>query len=169
MTLNRTTFLDPDGIKLRNSEGLYAGDYIFPGFWIWGKMVEVFSDFGYEPNNFVLAPYDWRLGFEQLEKRDKFLTQLKLNIESMRKLHDEKVIIITHSLGGKLFYYFLNWVENTLSQEERESLERKGALSWTDYHVDSFVSLGGPFLGLVCLLSKNHFFINSDILLQQVL
>jgi hypothetical protein len=39
----RETGLDPEGIKLRAATGLEAADYLFPGYWVWGKLIQNFA------------------------------------------------------------------------------------------------------------------------------
>jgi phospholipid:diacylglycerol acyltransferase len=56
LKLNSTSLLDYNGIKLRNSEGLSKG-YLYPGFWILGKLIQTFSEFGYDVNNFYIQSY----------------------------------------------------------------------------------------------------------------
>ena len=47
MALNSTDGLDPEGIKLRASEGLLAVDYFFPGYAVWAGMIHAAADLGY--------------------------------------------------------------------------------------------------------------------------
>jgi hypothetical protein len=56
MALNSTTGLDPDGVKLRASEGLFGVDYFFPGYAVWAKIIEAAADLGYDSNNLVGHP-----------------------------------------------------------------------------------------------------------------
>jgi phospholipid:diacylglycerol acyltransferase len=42
-TTCRETGLDPEGIKLRAATGLEAADYLFPGYWVWGKLIQNFA------------------------------------------------------------------------------------------------------------------------------
>jgi phospholipid:diacylglycerol acyltransferase len=60
-------------------------------------------------NNYLKLK-DWRLGFEQLELRDNYFTKLKYKIESFKKIHNKKSILICHSFGSLIAYYFFNWV-----------------------------------------------------------
>jgi phospholipid:diacylglycerol acyltransferase len=41
MKLNPKTGLDPDGMKLRAAQGLGAADYLVPGYWVWGRIIQV--------------------------------------------------------------------------------------------------------------------------------
>lgn len=60
MALNSTTGLDPEGVKLRASEGLFGVDYFFPGYAVWAKIIEAAADLGYDTNNLVRVPSGFR-------------------------------------------------------------------------------------------------------------
>jgi Lecithin:cholesterol acyltransferase len=49
----QSTGLDPEGVALRASEGLAAVDFLMPGYFVWGKIIEALADVGYETNNLV--------------------------------------------------------------------------------------------------------------------
>lgn len=51
----QSTGLDPEGVALRASEGLAAVDFLMPGYFVWGKIIEALADVGYETNNLVRA------------------------------------------------------------------------------------------------------------------
>ena len=53
MALNSTDGLDPEGIRLRASEGLLGVDYFFPGYAVWAGLIEAAADLGYDTNNLV--------------------------------------------------------------------------------------------------------------------
>lgn len=53
MALNSTDGLDPEGIRLRASEGLLGVDYFFPGYAVWAGPIEAAADLGYDTNNLV--------------------------------------------------------------------------------------------------------------------
>lgn len=40
-------------MALRASEGLAAVDFLMPGYFVWGKIIEALADVGYETNNLV--------------------------------------------------------------------------------------------------------------------
>ena len=65
----------------------------------------------------------------------RYFSRLTRNIESYKKIAGEKVVLVTHSMGGNLMYYFFQWV-----QEHRSP-------GWVDEHVHSLVSIAAPFLG----------------------
>ncbi len=69
LKLNRTSGMDPLGIKLRPAQGLEAADYLLPGYWIWARVIEDAAAIGYDSNSLRLIAYDWRLSFAALEER----------------------------------------------------------------------------------------------------
>lgn len=56
----QSTGLDPEGVALRASEGLAAVDFLMPGYFVWGKIIEALADIGYETNNLVRLSTDKR-------------------------------------------------------------------------------------------------------------
>lgn len=81
-------------------------------------MISNLAAIGYDSNSMHLASYDWRLPFENLEKRDLYFTKLKSVIEILVKGHGgKKVVIVSHSMGSLVFKYFLRWVEVNGSEE----------------------------------------------------
>ncbi|KAG9292687.1 hypothetical protein G9A89_008274 [Geosiphon pyriformis] len=145
MKLDPVTGLDPPGVKLRAAQGLDAADYLFPGYWVWGKMIQNFASIGYDSNNMHLAAYDWRLSIYNLETRDKYYSKLKGTIEMAKKLDRKKSVIVAHSLGSTVVLYFLKWVESPMGGN--------GGPNWVNDHIESFINIGGPLLGLPKALS----------------
>ncbi|POM73513.1 Lecithin:cholesterol/phospholipid:diacylglycerol acyltransferase-like protein [Phytophthora palmivora] len=146
MMLNRTSGMDPDGIKLRAAKGLEAADYLIGGFWVWGKMVENLAEIGYDSNNLYMAAYDWRLMPHLLEKRDGYFTKLKYTIEMARMSSGgRKVMLVTHSYATQVFFHFLKWVESENGG--------KGGDQWVENNVEAFVNIAGPTLGTVKSIS----------------
>mmetsp|Transcript_29732 Transcript_29732/g.33146 ORF Transcript_29732/g.33146 Transcript_29732/m.33146 type:complete len:629 (-) Transcript_29732:142-2028(-) len=135
MQLNTTTGLDPDGIKLRAVEGFSGADYLLPSYWVFAKLIQNLGDLGYDSSTMHMASYDWRLATPLLEKRDNYFSRLKSTIQELVKFREKKVVVYAHSMGTNVFYYFLNWVKH------RDP-------TWVDKHVDSFIPIGGPFLGV---------------------
>ncbi|KAG6956060.1 hypothetical protein JG688_00011606 [Phytophthora aleatoria] len=146
MMLNRSSGMDPDGIKLRAAKGLEAADYLIGGFWVWGKMVENLAEIGYDSNNLYMAAYDWRLMPHLLEKRDGYFTKLKYTIEMARmSAGGRKVMLVTHSYATQVFFHFLKWVESGNGG--------KGGDQWVENNLESFVNIAGPTLGVVKTIS----------------
>eukprot|EP00467_Chlorarachnion_reptans_P019151 CAMPEP_0114524524 /NCGR_PEP_ID=MMETSP0109-20121206/21905_1 /TAXON_ID=29199 /ORGANISM="Chlorarachnion reptans, Strain CCCM449" /LENGTH=654 /DNA_ID=CAMNT_0001705981 /DNA_START=200 /DNA_END=2168 /DNA_ORIENTATION=- len=141
MVLDESTGLDPEGIKIRAALGFEAADYVIGGYWVWAKLVENLAEIGYTHLNMELMGYDWRLSFCNLEKRDRFFTRLKRTIENQVDINGEKVVAVTHSMGGNVFFYFMHWVE----------AQEKG---WMDRHIESFAAVGVPFVGIPSALTR---------------
>eukprot|EP00879_Flechtneria_rotunda_P012648 GHRR01013206.1.p1 GENE.GHRR01013206.1~~GHRR01013206.1.p1 ORF type:complete len:750 (+),score=225.44 GHRR01013206.1:937-3186(+) len=136
MKLDPVTGSDPPGIKLRAAKALEAVDYFVPGYWVFSKLVQSLADIGYDNNNLVAVPYDWRLPISVMESRDGFFTRTKVEVEQQYKLSKGvKPVMASHSYGAQVVLAFLNWVE----QQEP---------GWVDKHMHAYVNLAGPMLGL---------------------
>ena len=136
--------LGPDGLdpiynnrtrKLRPPKGLSAAEYFVQGYWIWAKVIKNLAAVGYDINDITMAAYDWRLGFPNLEVRDHYLSQLKMQIEVLKRSTGKKVVIISHSLGGNIMQYFLKHAE---SQDPE----------WVNENIEATISIGAPTLGV---------------------
>lgn len=136
---------DPPGIKIRPAQGLEAADFLMPGFWVWARIIENLAEIGYEHKNLQMAPYDWRLSVEMLEKRDRYFTRLKNQIELMKEINGKKIVVLTHSLGATIWLYFMKWVESDVKGEHFSG--GNGGKSWVNDHISSVVNIGGTFLG----------------------
>lgn len=147
--LDPLTGLDPPGFKLRAAQGMEAADFFVAGYWIWNKILENLSALGYDPNLMNVASYDWRLAYPDLERRDGYFSKLKRTIEQNRVLTGEKSVLVGHSMGSQVIFYFLKWVE--------AEGYGNGGRSWVNDHVKAFVDISGSMLGtpktLVALLS----------------
>ncbi|KAF8866329.1 LACT-domain-containing protein [Acephala macrosclerotiorum] len=138
--LDKYTGLDPPGgIKLRAAQGFDAADFFITGYWIWNKIVENLATIGYDPTNSYTAAYDWRLSYANLEVRDQYFTRLKMYIEMGLKTSNKKVVLVSHSMGSQVLFYFFHWVASESGG--------KGGDSWVDDHVDSWINISGCMLG----------------------
>jgi phospholipid:diacylglycerol acyltransferase len=137
--LDKETGLDPPGIKLRAAQGFDATDFFITGYWIWNKILENLATIGYDPTNAFTAAYDWRLSYLNLEKRDQYFTRLKNYIEVAHKATGIKPILVSHSMGGQVLFYFFKWVEH--------KDHGGGGPSWVDDHIDSWINISGCMLG----------------------
>ena len=137
--LDKITGLDPPRVKLRAAQGFDAADFFITGYWIWNKILENLATIGYDPSNAFTAAYDWRLSYGNLEIRDHYFTRLKVYIEMAVQTQDSKVVLLTHSMGSQVLYYFFHWVEN--------EGHGNGGTSWVDDHVDSWINISGSMLG----------------------
>lgn len=146
MQLNRTTGLDPDGVRLRASLGFEGADFLVGGYWVWAKLIQALGEVGYTSNEMELKGYDWRLSFENLEKRDRYFTRLRASIETLVELNGEKAVVVVHSMGGNVWFYFMHWVQSDLGGN--------AGPTWLDDHVEAVVAIGAPFLGVVSALPR---------------
>ncbi|OAL44954.1 LACT-domain-containing protein [Pyrenochaeta sp. DS3sAY3a] len=139
--LDKTTGMDPPGIKLRSAQGFDAADFFITGYWIWNKILENLATIGYDPGNAFTAAYDWRMSYMNYEVRDQYFTRLKSHIEVAVKVSDKKVVLLSHSMGSQVLYYFLHWVE--------AKGYGNGGKDWVEKHVDSWINISGCMLGAV--------------------
>lgn len=137
MSLDPHTSGDPPGMRLRAAEGFVGADYFIQGYWLWSKLIESAAAIGYDPNNMHMACYDWRLSYRALERRDRYFTRLRASIETLVKTSGQKAVIVGHSMGANVVYYFLQWVT------------RMAGPAWVASHVHAFVPLGGAMLGAI--------------------
>lgn len=147
MKLDPSTGMDPEGVRMRPAQGLEAADFLMPGFWVWARIIENLAELGYDHNNLQMASYDWRLDLKRLELRDHYFSKLKTQIELMNKINGRKLVIIAHSLGSIVWYYFMKWVEADLRAEGGDIKGGQGGSKWIDTHIHSVVNIGGIFLG----------------------
>jgi len=139
--LDETTGLDPPGIKLRAAQGFDATDFFITGYWIWNKIFENLASLGYDPTNSFTAAYDWRLSYANLEVRDQYFTRLKMSIEMAVATGNRKVVLVSHSMGSQVLFYFFHWVSSARGG--------KATADWVEKHVDSWINVSGCMLGAV--------------------
>lgn len=137
--LDKKTGLDPPGIKLRAAQGFDAADFFITGYWIWNKILENLATVGYDPTNAFTAAYDWRMSYLNYEKRDQYFTRLKSHIEIAKHVSGEKVVLLSHSMGSQVLYYFFHWVE--------AEGHGNGGTSWVEDHIESWINISGCMLG----------------------
>ncbi|KAI8339213.1 phospholipid/diacylglycerol acyltransferase [Chlamydoabsidia padenii] len=156
MKLDEHTGLDPKDIKLRPVDGFAASERIFPGYWLWSKVIQNLSAIGYDSNNMYIASYDWRLALGNLEKRDHYFSRLKSHIEGTTQGTGRKSVVIGHSMGSTVLYYFLKWVESPEGGN--------GGDQWVENNIEHFVNIGGALLGVPKALPSLLSGENRDIL-----
>lgn len=139
--LDTETGLDPKGITVRAAQGFEAADFFMAGYWIWSKIIENLSAIGYEPNKMVTAAYDWRLAYLDLERRDAYFSSLKHQIELQKNKYGQKAVLIGHSMGSQVVFYFMKWVE---AQGEHYG---NGGPNWVNNHIAAFIDISGSMLG----------------------
>lgn len=139
--LDPITGLDPANFTLRAAQGFESSDFFVAGYWIWNKVIENLGAIGYNPNKMSTAAYDWRLAYLDLEKRDKYFSKLKLQIETFYDLTGEKSVLIGHSMGAQVVFYFLQWVEAT------GPYYGNSGPGWVDKYIGAFINVAGTLLG----------------------
>ncbi|KAH9864626.1 hypothetical protein J1614_010561 [Plenodomus biglobosus] len=137
--LDKETGLDPPGVKLRAAQGFDAADFFITGYWIWNKILENLATIGYDPSNAFTAAYDWRMSYMNYEIRDQYFTRLKSHIEVAVSVSNTKVVLLSHSMGSQVLYYFMHWVE--------AKGYGNGGPDWVEKHVDSWINISGCMLG----------------------
>jgi phospholipid:diacylglycerol acyltransferase len=137
--LDKETGLDPPGIKLRAAQGFDATDFFITGYWIWNKILENLATIGYDPVNSFTAAYDWRLSYANLENRDQYFTRLKSYIEIAKRTSGRKTVLVSHSMGSQVLFYFMKWVEH--------KDHGNGGPHWVNDHIDSWINISGCMLG----------------------
>ena len=137
--LDKNTGLDPPGIKLRAAQGFDAADFFITGYWIWNKILENLATIGYDPTNAFTAAYDWRLSYLNLEIRDQYFTRLKNHIEVANHITGLKVVLLSHSMGSQVLYYFFHWVE--------ERGHGNGGPTWVNDNIEAWINISGCMLG----------------------
>ncbi|CAM9624868.1 unnamed protein product, partial [Chrysoparadoxa australica] len=145
MKLDLESGMDPAGIKLRSDIGIDAADYFGPGYWLWGKMIENLADIGYDSSNLHMEAYDWRLSPVLLQERDHFFSRLKSTFELSLATSGERAALLAHSYGSLLVHFFFNWVE---SPKVCQLFGGNGGAGWVDKHIESYVNIAGPMLGV---------------------
>jgi phospholipid:diacylglycerol acyltransferase len=128
--------LDPPGIRLRPAHGFESADFFIGQYFVWAIIIEALGGIGYDTNSMFLASYDWRMNFIDMEIRDRFFTRLAASIEQMKDFYDEKVVIVIHSYGAKVWNFFMHWVEH-----------HRG-IGWIDRHVVSIYNVAPAMLGV---------------------
>eukprot|EP01117_Protostelium_nocturnum_P019541 TRINITY_DN8496_c0_g1_i1.p1 TRINITY_DN8496_c0_g1~~TRINITY_DN8496_c0_g1_i1.p1 ORF type:complete len:1132 (-),score=279.50 TRINITY_DN8496_c0_g1_i1:39-3434(-) len=138
-------YSDPVGVKVRPIAGKEGIDYLDPdsalsnATYVMGPLFDMLEDLGYSyGHNLLAAPYDWRVPPHILEERDQYFTHLAADIEQLyRNSYGTPVVAIAHSMGNKLFHYFLNWAFRRPELGE----------SWIETRIHTFFSIGAPWVG----------------------
>uniref|UniRef100_A0A7S1TL63 Phospholipid:diacylglycerol acyltransferase n=2 Tax=Erythrolobus australicus TaxID=1077150 RepID=A0A7S1TL63_9RHOD len=141
--LQLDSWADPIGIELRPAESFAASDYLFPGYWVWSKMITALADVGYDSRSMSLVAYDWRLSPAHAQERDALFLQVKQQVERMNALSPTQggAVLVAHSMGSLWVLYFLRWAE------------RECGAAWVDRHIHAVLNIAGPLLGVPKALS----------------
>jgi len=134
-TYNNAEGVDIRGIDFGGIEGVAYLDYIYgipiPFTSVYSTIIESLKAVGYTPGtNLRGAPYDWR--FPPDYHLAGLYPQLKELIEdTYSKNGNTQVNIVTHSMGGPTFTYFLNEMPK----------------EWKQKYIRSFIPIAGPWAG----------------------
>lgn len=101
--------------------------------------MENLATIGYDPTNSFTAAYDWRLSYSNLEVRDQYFTRLQSYIELAFKVSNKKIVLVSHSMGSQVLFYFFHWVASAEGG--------KGGDGWVEKYVDSWINISGCMLG----------------------
>ena len=129
-------FADPVGVKIKPTSGLGSADFVIGDYWVWNPVIEALGYAGYDESMMWMMSYDWRLPVRDLEYKDRFFTRMALEIEKLHTLNSEKVVLITHSFGGKVWFFFLQWASEHLHS------------GWIDKHIHCSYNVGPVLLGV---------------------
>ena len=129
-------FSDPEGIRIKPASGLAAADFLIGDYWVWNPIIETLGKAGYDESLMWMMSYDWRLALRDLEHKERYFSRMVLEIEKLVKLNGHKAVIVSHSFGGKVWYFFLQWVSHHISP------------AWVDEHVHTSLNIAPVFLGV---------------------
>lgn len=91
-------------------------------------------NYGYIPKeNLIGIPWDFRLLLDT-NTRSLLFTRLKVKIERLVRYNKNRVVIVTHSLGGVLIKWFIEEIYNFQP-------------SWIEEHIENIYLLNVPFGG----------------------
>ncbi|GAB1220267.1 hypothetical protein ENUP19_0223G0020 [Entamoeba nuttalli] len=132
--------IDIEGVNIVSPRfgSTYACDEIDPNWPVsmfakcFHDLIKKFKKLGYvDGDNMVGASYDWRYYRygEYKHKRNWFADTKELIINTYNKYG--KVVVISHSMGGLMFYKFLDYVGK----------------EFADKYIDNWIAISTPFLG----------------------
>ena len=129
-------FSEPEGIRIQPTSGLSAADYVLGEYWVWNPIFEALARAGYDESQMWMMSYDWRLALRDLEYKDRYFSRMSLEIEKLVRLNGERVLIVSHSFGGKVWFFFLQWANEHLTP------------GWIDEHLHTTYHIAAVFLGV---------------------
>eukprot|EP01117_Protostelium_nocturnum_P005470 TRINITY_DN1982_c0_g1_i2.p1 TRINITY_DN1982_c0_g1~~TRINITY_DN1982_c0_g1_i2.p1 ORF type:complete len:688 (+),score=150.35 TRINITY_DN1982_c0_g1_i2:214-2064(+) len=143
---------DPEGIRVRPIEGLPGitalsnGPFSKSSSYVFHQLVNELKKLKYGNYNMKAAGYDWRIPPSLYgQTNENYFTKWKGKIENLKKVTEKKVVILAHSMGNKVFSYFLRWIL-------RE--DKMNGQQWIDDHIEVMVSVGAPWLGAPKILKS---------------
>lgn len=64
---------------------------------------------------------------------DQYFTRLKNYIETAHQISGKKVVLVSHSMGSQVAFFFMKWVE-------AEGYGGGGS-AWVDTHIEAFINV----------------------------
>ena len=134
---------DPPGICVRTREGVEEMYDVMSGGigsalgQIYGRHLKILKRLGYKPEMLKGFPYDWRVDFNTMERRDGLFSRMKVDIEIMRRNAGRGVVMTCFSMGNRCTHYFLNWIRDNYG------------IAWIEHHIHALFSIGSPWAGSV--------------------
>ncbi|RLN90017.1 hypothetical protein BBJ28_00006147 [Nothophytophthora sp. Chile5] len=138
--------------KLRATQGIEAISELDPGLvtgplsTVWRSIIhDLVKHFELDPDELIVATYDWRLPPSKLQERDKYFYSLKKKstcFEYTVDLHgseDGGLVVIAHSMGNGVFRYFLEWLKHEVGRNHWQE--------WIDRYISAYFAVGSPLLG----------------------
>lgn len=81
------------------------------------------------------------MSYKNYEVRDQYYTRLKSHIETAVFIQKKKVVLLSHSMGSQVLYYFFHWVE--------AEGYGNGGPSWVETYVEAWINISGCMLGAI--------------------
>ncbi|RLN96699.1 hypothetical protein BBJ28_00006507 [Nothophytophthora sp. Chile5] len=113
---------------------------------VWRSIIhDLVKHFELDPDELIVATYDWRLPPSKLQERDKYFYSLKKKsacFEYTVELHgseDGGLVVIAHSMGNGVFRYFLEWLKHEVGRNHWQE--------WIDRYISAYFAVGSPLLG----------------------
>ena len=85
------------------------------------------------------------------EARDHYFTKLKALIELAKQTNgNRRVVLMGHSYGSPIIFHFMKWVEH----QKTTNANANANANWVQQHVEAFINIAGPMLGVPKSLSS---------------
>jgi len=129
-------FSEPEGIKIQATSGLASADFVIGDYCVWNPIIEALGSAGYDEGSMWMMSYDWRLPLRDFEHKNQYFSRMTLEIEKLVELNKERVLIVAHSFGSKVWFFFLQWAHEHLSA------------GWIERNLFGTFHIGPVFLGV---------------------
>lgn len=91
---------------------------------VWRDIInDLVQHFELDPDQLIVATYDWRMPPSKMQERDKYFFSLKKKIEYTVELDGNVggLVVIAHSMGNGVFRYFLEWLKEEVGRNNWQS------------------------------------------------